>query len=357
MRIDSYAIGMESDRLYKSKSGIRKYVSRGESNPSTGSPLSSFTNTLQNSEANEEGAAKEDIKTDKDKVLENAMYKLSARSPLVAPTVIRRNSVSDEFQKLHQMMLRRIFDMLFGSRSSKHPEEAEGPELFPVQTVAQYEYTESYMYEREDVSFDATGIVKTSDGREISINVNLSMSREFTSYYTECTGKELVAFCDPLVINFDAPTASLSDMKFRFDIDSDGTLDDISYLKSGSGYLALDLNNDGAINDGSELFGTASGNGFADLAKYDSDKNGWIDENDEIFDKLKIWVKDSEGNDILYRLKDKNVGAIYLGSTDTEFSLNSNLDNSSNGLIRKTGLFLYESGMAGTVQHLDLATV
>ena len=29
-----------------------------------------------------------------------------------------------------------------------------------------------------------------------------------------------------------------------------------------------------------ELFGTKSGNGFADLAKYDSDGNGWIDEAD-----------------------------------------------------------------------------
>ena len=41
---------------------------------------------------------------------------------------------------------------------------------------------------------------------------------------------------------------------------------------------ALDINEDGKINDGKELFGTASGNGFGDLAAYDQDNNGWIDE-------------------------------------------------------------------------------
>ena len=77
-----------------------------------------------------------------------------------------------------------------------------------------------------------------------------------------------------------------------FDIDADGEEESISYLQGGSGYLALDKNGDGVINDGSELFGTKSGDGFADLAEYDADGNGWIDENDPIFDKLLIWAKD-----------------------------------------------------------------
>ncbi|MFQ8776527.1 MAG: hypothetical protein ACLR78_02345 [Roseburia sp.] len=75
--------------------------------------------------------------------------------------------------------------------------------------------------------------------------------------------------CDPLVINLDSNIANVSDQKFYFDIDADGSDDSISMLNSGSGYLALDRNGDGIINDGSELFGTQSGNGFADLAAYD----------------------------------------------------------------------------------------
>ena len=133
-------------------------------------------------------------------------------------------------------------------------------------------------------------------------------------------------------------------------------MDEISMLREGSGFLALDKNGDGKINDGSELFGTRSGNGFADLAVYDEDGNGWIDENDEIFDKLRVWSKDKDGKDVLKTLKEADVGAIYLGSTNSQFSLTDKKDNEVLGAVRSTGIYLKEStGMAGTVQQVDLA--
>ena len=145
-------------------------------------------------------------------------------------------------------------------------------------------------------------------------------------------------------------------MTFQFDIDCDGKMDEISMLREGSGFLALDKNGDGKINDGSELFGTRSGNGFADLAVYDEDGNGWIDENDEIFDKLRVWSKDKDGKDVLKTLKEADVGAIYLGSTNSQFSLTDKKDNEVLGAVRSTGIYLKEStGMAGTVQQVDLA--
>ena len=150
--------------------------------------------------------------------------------------------------------------------------------------------------------------------------------------------------------------AGVKDMTFQFDIDCDGKMDEVSMLREGSGFLALDKNGDGKINDGSELFGTRSGNGFADLAVYDEDGNGWIDENDEIFDKLRVWSKDKDGKDVLKTLKEADVGAIYLGSTNSQFSLTDKKDNEVLGAVRSTGIYLKEStGMAGTVQQVDLA--
>ena len=64
---------------------------------------------------------------------------------------------------------------------------------------------------------------------------------------------------------------------------------------------------------------------------------------------------DASGKSTLIGLGKAGVGAIYLGSSDTEFSLND-IHNNTNAVIRKTGMFLYENGMAGTVQQLDLAT-
>lgn len=216
--------------------------------------------------------------------------------------------------------------------------------------------TESYYYEEsEQTSFETTGIVKTADGREISFNLSLEMSRSFAAYYESTYQEKAVAFCDPLVINLDGNIASLSDQKFYFDLDADGVEEYVSKLEKGSGYLALDKNNDGSINDGNELFGTKSGDGFGDLAIYDEDQNGWIDENDAIWDKLKIWTTDENGNDQLYTLSKAGVGAICLQKANTDFTY-TNLNNEAKGAIRSTGIFLYENGNVGTIQHLDLAT-
>ncbi|MCR5210161.1 MAG: hypothetical protein K6C99_08120 [Lachnospiraceae bacterium] len=219
-------------------------------------------------------------------------------------------------------------------------------------------YSEYASYEEsEQTDFMTTGTVITADGREICFGLSLAMSRSFKEEYlkkTEVYAQNASNAIDPLVINLSGNIASVSDQKVMFDLDADGEPDSISRLNPDSGYLALDINGDGKINDGRELFGTESGDGFADLAKYDEDGNGWIDEADPIFAKLKIFVTDEEGHETLYRLKDKGVGAICLQKVDTDFSLNSLQDNKRNAQIRESGVFLYENGMAGTVQHIDL---
>ena len=159
---------------------------------------------------------------------------------------------------------------------------------------------------------------------------------------------------DPLMINLDTNIASVSDQKFFFDLDADGKEEQISFAGKGSGFITLDKNGDGRINDGSELFGTSSGDGFKDLAAYDEDGNGWIDENDNIFSKLKVWTKDADGNDYLMDLKQADVGAIYLGNADTQFSLKDE-QNTLHAEIKKTGIYLRESsGEVGTLNHVDL---
>ncbi|MGN0171004.1 MAG: hypothetical protein ACI39H_09635 [Lachnospiraceae bacterium] len=214
--------------------------------------------------------------------------------------------------------------------------------------------TSGFTTEQESTTFASQGLVQTEDGRSISFNVEVSMSRAFTAKIDSLSVQNYI-FTDPLIINMDSNVGSVSDQKFFFDLDSDGTEEEVSFAGAGSGFLALDKNGDGKINDGSELFGTASGDGFKDLAQYDEDGNGWIDENDSIFSQLKVWIKDEAGNDQLLDLKKADVGAIYLGSADTEFSLKDD-QNQTNGVIRRTGVYLKEStGSVGTINHVDLA--
>lgn len=214
--------------------------------------------------------------------------------------------------------------------------------------------TSGFTSETESTTFASQGMVTTQDGRSIAFGIEVSMSRAFTSKIDTLEVQDYI-MTDPLMINLDTNIGTVSDQKFFFDLNADGKEEEMSFAGKGSGFLALDKNQDGKIGDGSELFGTASGDGFLDLAAYDEDKNGWIDENDSVFGQLKIWTKDEDGNDRLIDLKQADVGAIYLGNADTQFSLKDDA-NRMNGAIRQTGIYLKESsGQAGTIQHVDLA--
>ncbi|HEY8094570.1 MAG TPA: hypothetical protein VIE65_00555, partial [Methylobacter sp.] len=204
-----------------------------------------------------------------------------------------------------------------------------------------YEHHTAYQ-ESESTSFSATGSIKTQDGKSIDFSVQLNMSREF-SMETNLSIKagDPEKKVDPLVINFDGNVAELSQTRFAFDIDANGTPEQIATLKPGSGFLALDKNKDGVINNGSELFGPNSGNGFSELAKYDSDNNGFIDQADPIYNSLRIWQRHEDGSQQLVALGDKNIGAIYLGHATTPFQLRT-ADNKSLGEVTDTGVYLTE---------------
>lgn len=234
------------------------------------------------------------------------------------------------------------------------PPPAQAPASAPAAGYGiEYDYRESYT-ETELTTFSASGTVTTADGREISFSVNLAMSR---TYHEESSVSlrlgDAARKIDPLVLNFAGTAAQLTDQRFAFDLDADGNDDQINFVTPGSGFLVFDRNGDGRINDGSELFGPTSGDGFQELAALDGDNNGWIDENDAAFDQLQVWTRDSEAQEQLQSLAAAGVGAIALSRVDTPFDIKTNA-NEILGHIRNSGIFLQESGTAGTIQQIDL---
>jgi hypothetical protein len=207
-------------------------------------------------------------------------------------------------------------------------------------------------YEGESMHFSAEGVVETRDGKRIEIQLELNLSREF---FTEqrLSLRAGDALKDPLVINFDGNAAQLTRSKFRFDLDMDGRQEQISFVRPGSGFLALDKNQDGMVNDGGELFGPSGNDGFRELAGYDQDGNRWIDQNDAVYERLRIWSKDEAGKDRLIGLGQQGIGAIYLGHIDTPFKLTDS-HNSALGQMNQTGLYIDEDGAVGTLQQIDL---
>ncbi len=204
--------------------------------------------------------------------------------------------------------------------------------------------------------FESVGEVQTSDGREISFLMQL----DFYSHFNQETQSESFtgnqAWVDPLVISLTGQVPQVADGSFEFDLNSDGQLDSqtetMGNLSSGMAYIAFDKNGDGKINNGSELFGATSGQGFAELAQYDDDGNGWIDENDAIFSHLSVWQPNTEAS--LSSFSEAGVGAIYLQSEDTPFEL-TKISGDADARITQSSVALMESGVATSVFQLEWA--
>lgn len=219
----------------------------------------------------------------------------------------------------------------------------------PAPFSLSYQYSYSYS-ESEQSSYSASARFSTEDGRDIALNLSFSMSRSYSAS-EQITLRAGTALKDPLVLSFSG-TAGLSAGSFGFDIDADGSTDQIHGLDANSAFLALDLNGNRSIDDGRELFGALSGDGFADLAAYDGDANGFIDENDQIFSALRLWQSDAQGVQNLRSLKDAGIGAIALASIGTPFDLHAGGELA--GKVRASGFYLNENGSAGALQQVDL---
>lgn len=236
-------------------------------------------------------------------------------------------------------------------------EPASAPPSAPAPSAAagfglDYRYDESYD-EAEQTQFSASGVIQTADGEQIAFSVSLEMSRAYHEETHVSIQAGDAVRKDPLVVNFDGTAAELASTRFRFDLDGDGRSEDVPLLSGGSGYLALDRNGNGRIDSGKELFGPTGGDGFAELAAFDEDRNGWIDEGDGVFSRLAVWNPSADGPGTVASLTSTGIGAISLDHADTPFELRT-ATNESLGAVRSTGIYVTEAGGVGTVQQLDL---
>lgn len=115
----------------------------------------------------------------------------------------------------------------------------------------------------------------------------------------------------PLVLDLDRSgifTTSVLNQPVRFDIDADGHAERIGWTnpETAEGLLWVDLNHNGRVDDGGELFGDASllptgeemDNGFDALAVYDrpelgGDGDGLITHLDLIWGQLRVWLDEN----------------------------------------------------------------
>ena len=140
-------------------------------------------------------------------------------------------------------------------------------------------------------------------------------------------------FSSPLVLdlNGDGITSTfISESNTHFDLDNNGMRERTGWVQSDDALLAFDKNQDGKINNGTELFGnntllkngTKAANGFEALREYDENRDGVIDAKDNIYNALSLW-QDTNSDGVsetgeLHTLKELGVASINLNYSNTD---------------------------------------
>ena len=144
----------------------------------------------------------------------------------------------------------------------------------------------SLRYERIEIAVEntTTQIRADADGGEL-----ITSRRVFSIYYEQLEitfGKE-----DPLVLDlnknglFDTTTPEDGHL---FDLGGTGEPVQTATVTNGDALLALDRNENGLVDDVTELFGDQNGaaGDFAELALLDANNDNRVDRNDPLFDRL-----------------------------------------------------------------------
>ena len=204
--------------------------------------------------------------------------------------------------------------------------------------------------EHETLDFAAEGVVRTADGQEIRFKLDLAFERHVREeQHVSVRVGAPPPRKDPLVVNFGGSADLLTDTLFRFDLDGDGRSEWLPGLSGGTGFLVFDRNGNGKVDNGSELFGPRTDNGFAELALLDTDGNGWVDGGDADFARLGVWRPGAT----IAAVAQAGIAALATDHADTPFALHGTSGRPL-GQIAESGVFLDTAGRAGALHDLDL---
>ncbi len=161
---------------------------------------------------------------------------------------------------------------------------------------------------------------------------------------------------DPLVLDLKGDGINLKGHEegVEFDMNGDGQKTNMGFIQGDDAFLFVDEYGDGVVRDGRQLFGNTDGyaNGFEKLAAYDDNGDGVIDENDAIWDKLRVWVETTEDGICeageTMSLSEAGVTSINVGYQ------NVREDDGKGNLIGQVGSFTRADGTEGTAADVWL---
>ncbi|WP_105439700.1 DUF5801 repeats-in-toxin domain-containing protein [Neorhizobium sp. T25_13] len=178
--------------------------------------------------------------------------------------------------------------------------------------------------------------------------------------YGKLSGTNFSSVTDPIILDLDHNGFAFTYLEdgVKFDINADGKLDQVAWTKT-DGILAYDVDGNGKIDNGSEIFtpnfaGGAHAGGMAALSTLDVNHDGKIDASDTGFDKLLVW-QDANGNGVsdegeLKGLNDYGITGISLDAESAEGYLDGQA-------LFAEGSFTYADGSTGSFVEVGFDTL
>jgi hypothetical protein len=177
--------------------------------------------------------------------------------------------------------------------------------------------------------------LETADIASMSMDQVLAFTTDQTTAMTTDQTNALF-LASPIMLDLDGDgvrTVSAAD-GVSFDLFGDGKSAQWGWAAGGDGFLVMDLNGDGQINDGRELFGqgtrladgSRAADGYVALAAQDSDRDGDVDAGDANFGQLKVWV-DADGDGLTDAGELKTLTELGISSLSTGHVKDGEIDN------------------------------
>jgi len=200
------------------------------------------------------------------------------------------------------------------------------------------------------ISVDSIAGITTSQLKSL----NATQCSAFTTDQTDVFSTAQEAYT-PLVLDLNGngiQTLSTSN-GVNFDLNNDGQIDRAGWIAGGDALLVRDLNGDGAINNGGELFGegtvladgSKAKDGYVALKALDSNLDGLIDAKDVAFGSLKLWI--DNGNGITDQGELKSLAEAGISSISLEAQSSTQVNNGN--LIGLMGSYTTADGNTHTM--------
>ena len=157
---------------------------------------------------------------------------------------------------------------------------------------------EAEKYRKEGIDRGIKALTTTIWVGTIRKGIPKNMTQYTVVTVDNCTPKDQIRYTtSPLVLDLDGDGLELTTDRVSFDLLATGQPQKVTWAGASEGILALDLDNDGRVTSGRELFGNRSdcggarcADGAAALAAHDQNADGRIDSKDPVFEALRVWV-------------------------------------------------------------------